>query len=88
MAVLFNFTKNKEPLTSFIIASSTLLCCGLILTSLVTEHSSYKSRRDDTSDQVVSCWFGNTEEIKEISARMWDVIRNDAGYAVAFFGAF
>ena len=62
MAVLFNFTKNKEPLTSFIIAASTLLVCGLILTSIVTEN--LKQRRDDTSDQAVSCWFGNTEEIK------------------------
>ena len=50
MAVLFNFTKNKEPLTSFIIAASTLLVCGLILTSIVTEHYTNKQRRDDTSD--------------------------------------
>ena len=88
MAVLFNFTRDKEPRTSFIIAGSTLLGIGIILTSIITEHNSNKVRRDDTSDVYVSCWFGNTEEIKSIAKRMWDIICNDIQFAVAFGGAF
>ena len=45
MAVLFNFTRNMDADKSFIIAASVLLGLGLIMTSLVTEHTSSKLAR-------------------------------------------
>ena len=92
MVVLFNLTKNMDPVYSFCIASASLLFFGIIIISLVIEHRSSKltisqQESHDTAsfDQQNNWW---TTETGEITARMIEVVKGDIGFIVAFFGAF
>ena len=78
MAVLFQYTKHLSPSLAFAIASGTLLVLGVVLTLLAREHKTTK----------VAIKTTKKGKFADITAKVGQCLKSDAGFIVAFFGAF